>query len=76
MKHLLTATAVIEGATGLLLLAAPSVVTRLLLDSSPDGSVPLIVARLTGLGLLTVTVACFLAQLDRRIWRHSSAASH
>ena len=64
MKSLLIVTALIEGATGLLLLAAPSVVTRLLLDSSLDGSVPLIVARLTGLALLTLTVACWLARLD------------
>ena len=64
MKNLLTVTAVIEGGTGLLLVAAPSFVTMLLLDSSLEGSVPLIVARLTGLALLTLTVACWLARLD------------
>jgi hypothetical protein len=64
MKNLLTVTAVIEGLTGLLLAAVPSVVTRLLLDSSLDGSVPLTVARLTGLALLTLAVACWLARLD------------
>ena len=64
MKKLLIVTAVIEGATGLMLVAAPSVVTWLLLSSSLDGSVSLIVARLTGLALLTLTVACWLARLD------------
>jgi hypothetical protein len=64
MKNLLSVTAVIEGGTGLLLVAAPSFLTRLLLDSSLDGSVSLTVARLTGLALLTLTVACWLARLD------------
>jgi hypothetical protein len=64
MKNLLTVTALIEGGTGVLLVTAPSFVTRLLLDSSLDGSVSLTVARLTGLALLTLTVACWLARLD------------
>jgi hypothetical protein len=65
MKNLLTVTALIEGVTGLLLVTAPSFVTKLLLDSSLDGSVGLTIARLTGLALLTLTVACCLARLDR-----------
>ena len=64
MKNLLTVTALIEGITGLLLVAAPSFVTRLLLNSPLDGSVALTVARLTGIALLTLTVACWLARLD------------
>jgi hypothetical protein len=64
MKNLLTVTAVIEGATALLLVAAPSLVTRLLLDSSLVGSAPLTVAHLTGLALLTLAVACWLARQD------------
>lgn len=64
MKNLLIVTAVIEGLTGFLLAAVPSVVTKLLLDTSLDGSVPLTVARLTGLALLTLAVACWLARLD------------
>jgi hypothetical protein len=64
MKNLLTVTAVIEGVTGLLLVVVPSLVAKLLLGSSLDGAVPLTVARLTGLALLTVTVACWLARLD------------
>jgi hypothetical protein len=65
MKNLLTVTALIEGVTGLLLVTAPSFVTKLLLDSSLEGSVGLTIARLTGLALLTLTVACWLARLDR-----------
>jgi hypothetical protein len=64
MKNLLTVTAAIEGVTGLLLLAVPSLVARLLLGSSLDGAVPLTVAHLTGLALLTLTVACWLARPD------------
>jgi hypothetical protein len=64
MKNLLTVTAVIEGGTGLLLVAAPSFLTMLLLNSSLDGPAPLTVAPLTGLALLTLTVACWLARLD------------
>ena len=64
MKNLLTITAAIEGVTGLLLLTAPSFVSKLLLASSLEGAVALIVARLTGLALLTLTVACWLARSD------------
>ena len=61
MKNLLTVTAVIEGGTGLLLVAAPSFVTKLLLDSPLSESVSLTVARLAGLAMLTLIVACWLA---------------
>ena len=64
MKNLLTVTTAIEGATGILLVVAPSLVTRLLLGSSLEWSVALTVARLTGLALLTLTAACWLARLD------------
>jgi hypothetical protein len=64
MKNLLAVTAVIEGGTGVLLVAAPSFVSELLLASPLEGSAPLTVARLTGLALLTLTVACWLARLD------------
>jgi hypothetical protein len=62
MKNLLTITAAIEGPTGLLLVVAPAIVTKLLLDSPLDGSVPLTVARLAGVALLALTVACWLAR--------------
>jgi hypothetical protein len=64
MKNLLTITAAIEGVTGVLLIAAPSFLSKLLLAASLEGSAALIVARLTGLALLTLTVACWLARLD------------
>lgn len=64
MKNLLTVTALIEGGTGLLLVAVPSFIAKLLLDSPLDGSVALIVAHLTGIALLTLTVACWLTRPD------------
>ena len=66
MKNLLTVTAVIEGGTGVLLVAAPSFVSDLLLASPLEGSAALIVARLAGVALLTLTIACWLARLDER----------
>ncbi len=64
VKRLLTVTAAIEGGTGLLLVAAPSILTRLLTGSSLDGSVAITIARLAGVALLTLTVACCLARRD------------
>jgi hypothetical protein len=57
MNHLLTLAASIEAATGLALLAVPSVVVRLLLGSEISGvSIP--IGRVAGLGLLSLGVAC------------------
>ena len=64
MKNLLTFTAVIEGGTGLLLVSVLLFVASLLLGSSLDGSVSITVARLAGLALLSLTVACWLARPD------------
>jgi hypothetical protein len=58
MKRLLTLTAIIEGATGLALMAVPSVVVRLLLGGKLFGaSVPL--GRVAGFGLLSLGIACW-----------------
>jgi hypothetical protein len=64
LKGLLTVTAAIEGGTGLLLVAVPSILTRLLFGSSLEGSVAVTVARLAGVALVTLTVACWLARRD------------
>ena len=64
MKNLLIVTAAIEGLTGLLLVAAPSLVARLLLDSPLDSPAALTVARLAGVALLALTVACWLGRHD------------
>jgi len=58
MNRLLTFTAAIEGATGLALMAVPSVVVRLLLGGEISGaSIPL--GRVAGFGLLSLGMACW-----------------
>ncbi len=58
MNRLLTLTAIIEAATGLALMAVPSVVVRLLLGGEISGaSIPL--GRVAGLGLLSLGMACW-----------------
>ena len=64
MKNLLTLTAVIEVGTGLMLVALPSLLVTLLLGSSLDTPVALIVARVAGVALLALGVACWLARHD------------
>lgn len=66
MKKLLTTTALIESGTGLGLLAAPSIVSRLLLGATLDAPAALTVARVAGLALLTLSVACWLVRYDAR----------
>jgi hypothetical protein len=63
MNLLLKLTAIIEAATGLALLVAPSIVVRLLLGSELIGaSIPL--GRVAGAALLALGVACWLAHCD------------
>ena len=63
MKPLFATTAVIEAATGLALIVAPEFVVRLLLGAELAGAgVPL--GRLTGVALLALGVACWLARDD------------
>ena len=58
MNHLLTLTAIIEAATGLALMAVPSVVVRLLLGGEISGaSFPL--GRVAGFGLLSLGMSCW-----------------
>jgi hypothetical protein len=58
MNLLLTLTAVIEAATGLALMAVPSVVVRLLLGADISGaSLPL--GRVAGIALLSLGMACW-----------------
>ena len=64
MKNLLTLTAFIEAGTGLVLVAFPSQLATLLLGSSLDAPVALTVARVAGVALLALGVACWLARLD------------
>ena len=58
MNSLLTLTAIIEAATGLTLMAVPSVVVRLLLGGEISGaSIPL--GRVAGFGLVSLGMACW-----------------
>ncbi len=58
MNRLLTCAALIETATGLALMAMPSVVVRLLLRGELAGaSIPL--GRVAGFGLLSLGIACW-----------------
>jgi hypothetical protein len=70
MKNLLTVSALIEGGTGLVLVTFPSLVADLLLASSLDTPGDLTVARVAGVALLALSVACWRARHD---W-HSLAA--
>jgi hypothetical protein len=58
LNRLLTLTTIIEAATGLALMAVPSVVARLLLGGEISGAgIPL--GRVAGFGLLSLGMACW-----------------
>lgn len=58
MKRLLVLTAVVEGLTGLILLAYPPIVIQLLLNS-PIIATSVLIGRLTGIALIALAVACW-----------------
>jgi hypothetical protein len=64
MRNLLAVTAVAECATGVALIAFPSVVVTLLLGSSLDGPASLTLAHVAGVALIALGVACWLARDD------------
>jgi hypothetical protein len=64
MKTLLTVEAVIEGGTGLVLVAFPSLVAQLLLATSLDAPGASTVARVAGVTLLALVGACWRARSD------------
>lgn len=64
MKPLLVATAAIEFAAGFAFLCVPSNVASLLFGATLDSPAALTTARIGGLGLLTLGVACWLARGD------------
>jgi len=66
MRTLYTATAVIEAGAGLALLFCPALTVVLLLGAQVDASAALTVARVGGMGLLTLGVAWWLARDDAR----------
>ena len=64
MSRLLKLPAIIETATGLGLMAVPSVVVRLLLGSPLGTSAAVMLARVAGAALIALGVACWLARDD------------
>ena len=66
MKKLLTITAIIEAATGLGLLVAPTVLARLLLGGMLETPAALTIARVGGMALVTIGVACWLSRENGR----------
>lgn len=64
MKPLLTISAAIESATGLVLLVAPSFPASLLLGSPLETTVGSTIARIAGVGLLALGIACWLDRND------------
>ena len=64
MKRVLAVTAVLEAATGLGILALPSVGSSLILGARLDSIATLVFARVAGVALLALGVACWLARHD------------
>ena len=64
MHTLLIVTAVLEGITGLSLVAVPSQLATLLLGSSLDGPAALTLARVAGVALVALALTCWLARHD------------
>ena len=64
MHSLLVVTALLEGVTGLALLARPSRLTTLLLGSSLDAPAALTLARVAGVALVALALTCWLARHD------------
>ncbi len=64
MKLLLLTTMAIEAGAGLALLGVPSFFAQLLFASPLEGAVALTVARVGGMGLLTLAVAAWFAAHD------------
>lgn len=58
-KKLLIVTAVIEILTGLMLIILPSTIASLLLGSAIDTTISLTIARVTGVALIALGIACW-----------------
>jgi len=63
MKRVLRLAAVSEAATGSGLLILPTLVVRLLLGVEPSG-VAVVIARVTGIALISLAIACWPGRLD------------
>ena len=63
-RKLLIVTALVETATGLILLVSPALVVAILLGASLDAPAALVVARMAGAALLSLGGACWLVRSD------------
>jgi len=63
-KQLLIVSALVETATGVMLLVSPTLVVAFLLGASLDAPAALVVARMAGAALLSLGCACWLARND------------
>lgn len=63
-KNFFIATAVFESLTALALLMAPALTSSLLLGSSLESSVAMLVGRVAGAALFTIAIACWSARND------------
>ena len=66
MKLLLIVAAVLEGATGLILLLKPAVAVSLLLGAPLDTPAGLVAARIAGAALVALGIACWQARNGER----------
>ena len=64
MRKLFTITALLESATGLGLVASPGLLATLLLGGGLDTPAALTVARVAGVALISIGLACWLARGD------------
>jgi hypothetical protein len=64
MHTLLVATALVEGVTGMALVALPSSLATLLLGASLDAPAALTLARVAGVALVALALTCWLTRQD------------
>jgi len=60
LKKILTLTAIFEGATGLALITVPNFVASLLLGTTLNEPAGIVVSRIAGASLITLSVICWL----------------
>lgn len=64
-KALLLVTAALEAATGISLLTVPALVAALLLGEPLDGAAAVAFARVAGIALISLAVACWFARASK-----------
>jgi len=65
-RYLLILTALAEAATGVAMLAAPVALVSLLLGASLDSTGAVTVARVTGVAMISLAIACWLTRDEGR----------